>query len=131
MSDLREKVAEAIWGTTSAGKLFPWSESNESAREPWRRMADAAIAAHLVELGQGGCVMVKLTEPEVWDGPGRERYWRIGDTTVSVDRWGAPSIALDDNWADDTTPPTADELHEFAAAILAAADLVVEAEASR
>ncbi len=69
MSDYRERVAKAICGTTSAGKLFPWSESTEHQREPWRRMADAAIAAHLVELGQGGYVVVKLPEPsEYRDG---------------------------------------------------------------
>lgn len=76
MSDARERVAEAICSTTSAGKLFPWSESNESAREPWRRMADAAIAAHLVELGQGGYVVVKLPEsPSEYWGAAHQPQW--------------------------------------------------------
>ncbi|OCB09259.1 hypothetical protein A5717_26145 [Mycolicibacterium porcinum] len=44
MTDI-DRVAEAICGETSAGKLFPWAESSEENREPWRRMARAAIAA--------------------------------------------------------------------------------------
>jgi hypothetical protein len=44
MADV-DKVAEAICGTTSAGKLFPWPTLTESEREAWRRMAVAAIDA--------------------------------------------------------------------------------------
>lgn len=40
-----DRIAEAICGTTSAGKLFPWAESTEKDREPWRRMARAAVEA--------------------------------------------------------------------------------------
>jgi hypothetical protein len=62
MSDAREKVAEVICGATSAGKLFPWAELTERERDAWRKMADAAIAAHLQVLRQGGYVVMELAE---------------------------------------------------------------------
>lgn len=40
-----DRVAEAICGSTSAGKLFPWAELSERERDAWRRMARAAIGA--------------------------------------------------------------------------------------
>lgn len=91
MSDYRERIAIAIRGTTSAGKLFPWSESTEHEREPWRRMADAAIAAHLVELGQGGYVVVNLPiAPSEYWGADHQPQWnhypytRVDGDTVEI-----------------------------------------------
>lgn len=133
MSETRDKVAAAICGTTSAGKLFPWAESRESEREPWRRMADAAIAAHLADLGQGGYVVVVLPDP---DGPlgkfGTEvsgLAWRRD--TNPAERGGIATVALmgsGDLWAHISCLRTADDARWAAAALLAAAE---KAEASR
>lgn len=40
-----DKVAQAICEVTTAGKLFPWDELSEAARDSWRVMAVAAITA--------------------------------------------------------------------------------------
>lgn len=84
-------------------------------------------ASVLTRLGDAGWVVVMLPVPQLWDGPFRERYWRVGDTTVSVDKNGTPSITLDDRW-DDESPPTPGQLRELAAALLAAANEIEEIE---
>ncbi|MFV8173762.1 hypothetical protein [Mycolicibacterium peregrinum] len=124
MSDARERVAEAICSTTSAGKLFPWSESTEHEREPWRRMADAAIAAHLVEVGQGGYVVVALPEPV----EGEWRIREVGNVALLLDACGVPTSGVRiTNIGFDLTVHR-NEARSLAAALLAAADA---AEASR
>lgn len=112
----RVKIAEAL---ADADK-DPYDFFGEDDSSYWLRLADAAIGA----LKASRVAVVDLPEHEVWDGPGRERYWRIRDSTVTVDKWNVPSITLDDDWDDDETPPTTDELRELAAALIAAADLV-------
>ncbi|WP_169619254.1 hypothetical protein [Mycolicibacterium peregrinum] len=132
MSEARDKVAEAICGTTSAGRLFPWAAQRESEREQWRRMADAAVAAHLVELGQGGYVVVALPEP---DGPlgsvsGEPRGMAWRRDTNPGERGGIATVALQDCGdllAHISCLRTADDARWAAAALLAAAE---KAEAS-
>ncbi|AEK09159.1 DNA methyltransferase [Mycobacterium phage Ibhubesi] len=70
--------------------------------------------------------LVELPGAEVWDGPGKERYWRIGDTTVTVDKWNVLSVTLNDDWSDDEAPPSAADFRDLAAALLAAAAEVTE-----
>ncbi|AYR00159.1 hypothetical protein PBI_PAT3_42 [Mycobacterium phage Pat3] len=86
-----------------------------------------AYAAHVVDalLSLPGVAVIQLPEPEVWDGPGKERYWRIGDTTVTVDKWNMLSVTLNDDWSGDETPPSAADFRDLAAALLAAAAAVV------
>lgn len=48
-----DAAAEAICAATSSGQMFPWSTLNETDRDAWRRMAQAAIDA------------LNLTEEEV------------------------------------------------------------------
>ncbi|UVK63066.1 hypothetical protein SEA_BEAKIN_80 [Mycobacterium phage Beakin] len=40
---LIEKVAEAIRGETSGGRIFPWNTLTETEKDAWRRMANAAF----------------------------------------------------------------------------------------
>ncbi|QHB47576.1 hypothetical protein KHO61_gp006 [Mycobacterium phage Mangeria] len=89
------------------------------------------VCAYLVDrlLSLPGVAVIQLPEPEVWDGPGKERYWRIGDTTVTVDKWNVLSVTLNDDWSDDETPPSAADFRDLAAALLAAAAVVAEGEA--
>lgn len=50
MSDgLRDRIAAAACGATSAGKLFPWETLSEAQRNSWRAVADAVIAE--IDLG--------------------------------------------------------------------------------
>lgn len=44
-TDIRDQMARAICESTSAGRLFPWATLSDNERNPWRRMADAALAA--------------------------------------------------------------------------------------
>lgn len=41
-NDIRDKIAEAICGSTGAGRMFPWHTLNEFDRDAWRAMVDAA-----------------------------------------------------------------------------------------
>lgn len=86
MTDI-DRIAEAICSTTSAGKLFPWSESTEPEREPWRRMADAAIAAHLEALKADGYAVIKLPEPTAEDDDGQVFF---GEYDIRADPTGSP-----------------------------------------
>lgn len=52
MSELRDRIAEAACGATSAGKLFPWDTLSAAHRESWYSVADAVIEAlGLLEVG--------------------------------------------------------------------------------
>ncbi|OBK04677.1 hypothetical protein A5746_10290 [Mycolicibacterium conceptionense] len=112
-----DKVAEAICGTTSAGKLFPWRESSESIREPWRRMAEAAIAAHLAELGQGGYVVVKLPDEQTVD-----------DYGLFVDPNPLSGLAVAEESDSGVRFRTVHETRQYAAALLAVAEKAEESE---
>ncbi|QWT30293.1 hypothetical protein OLP41_gp007 [Mycobacterium phage I3] len=114
-SVIRERVSMALHA----------AESNclEQGQVPgYSVMAEAAVTATCEALASlPGVAVIQLPEPEVWDGPGKERYWRIGDTTVTVDKWNMLSVTLNDDWSDDETPPSAADFRDLAAALLAAA----------
>ena len=87
-----DRVAEAICGTTSAGKLFPWSQSTEAEREPWRRMARAALG--VLDMTEESAVRLDLQNPDrsiVLTDPADIRSARkgyVGDAeVVDVSRW--------------------------------------------
>ncbi|UTN92764.1 hypothetical protein SEA_BENCH_44 [Mycobacterium Phage Bench] len=95
--------------------------SSDCRVDPGEILADALLSLP-------GVAVIQLPEPEVWDGPGKERYWRIGDTTVTVDKWNVLSVTLNDDWSDDETPPSAADFRDLAAALLAAAAVVATGE---
>lgn len=118
-SETREAVAEAMWSMAKNLDKVSWSTCAASIRDSWRSRAEAAIAAHLEALGAGGYVVVKLPEAQLWDGPGQERYWRVDDTTVQVDKFNVATVDIDDDW--DDLGATPDQFRRLAAALLAAA----------
>jgi len=44
LPNMRDRIAAAACGATSAGKLFPWETLSEPQRDAWRKVADAVIA---------------------------------------------------------------------------------------
>ncbi|QOC55823.1 hypothetical protein SEA_JORGENSEN_64 [Mycobacterium phage Jorgensen] len=128
--ELRAVLTEALAGHQPANYGFNCSGCDWEPANPG--VTDAAeFAAHQLDVLDAvpGVAVIQLPEPEVWDGPGKERYWRIGDTTVTVDKWNMLSVTLNDDWIDDETPPSAADFRDLAAALLAAAAVVAEGEA--
>ena len=61
MSELRDRIAEAACGATSAGKLFPWETLSTANRQPWYLVADAVIEA----LGRLGADVKRATMNDI------------------------------------------------------------------
>lgn len=63
MSELRERIAAAACGATSAGKLFPWETLSEAQRDAWRTVADAVIGEIdlAIPCANTGCRMRQVT----------------------------------------------------------------------
>jgi hypothetical protein len=64
MSDLRDRIATAACGATSAGKLFPWNTLSEPQKDAWRAMADAVIAELSLRRDTVGLIHRWVTEWE-------------------------------------------------------------------
>lgn len=108
-TELRDAMAEAICGATSAGKLFPWSTLDEKDRDMWRRMADAALSAV-----PDGYAVIKLPEPD------EHGCWYIDGTNDWLVHTGANGTGVFFETSVDLYEFAPDHAGNLAAALLAA-----------
>ncbi|AEK06795.1 hypothetical protein ROCKYHORROR_92 [Mycobacterium phage RockyHorror] len=72
---LIEKVAEAIRGETSGGRIFPWNTLTETEKDPWRRMANAAFDVLIERLGSSvlaACLSLLKPPPSILSSLGKK-----------------------------------------------------------
>lgn len=115
MSDVvREAVAQAIYRTQYPNCSNAWDEVGEDGHAVAYVFADAAIAAYLSALGEGGYTLIKHPEPDDTFADGI-REWYCDQWFVGTDKRGTIRVLAHKM---NLRPKTAGRL---AAAILAAA----------